>query len=227
MIEILPSIIPKTYAELEEQLERLKGVSALIHIDVCDGRFAPQASWPLAKTDQNFLAMVRQERGMPYWEDVDFEFHLMVDDPFQYIPDFIAIGASRIVIHAESINLENDRLLLDQLRSDGAVSLGIAFNIDTPLEHVESLLSFADFVQFMSIDHIGKQGESFDTRVLERIQWLSRELPTMPIQVDGGITPETIGACFDAGANRFVSGSYVLKSVSPVHAVQELQEVVE
>lgn len=103
MLEVVPAILPKTFAELEEKLEFLKGVAPSVQIDVTDGKFAGEPSWPLYKDDQYFQSIVREERGMPFWEDFEFEFDLMISDPFAYVPDFIRAGASKIVLHAESI----------------------------------------------------------------------------------------------------------------------------
>src|SRR6185436_12708878 len=101
--------LPKTFAELEEKLVFLKGSAPLVQIDITDGRFAGIASWPLCKRDLNFESILREERGLPEWEDFEFEFDLMMSDPFSLIPDLIRAGAAKIVIHAESINLDNDQ----------------------------------------------------------------------------------------------------------------------
>lgn len=222
-IEIFPAVVAKNFKELEEKLETLKGVSEVVHIDICDGQFTQSATWPLAKPDNNFISIVKQERGMPFWEDFEFEFHLMVREPFALIPDLISAGASRIIIHAESINLDEDQLLLDQLRTDGTVELGIAFKIDTPIDVVKEFLPFADFILFMAIDHLGFQGQAFNPEVVEKIKWLHQELPTMRIAVDGGVNIETAPGLFDIGVRKFIVGSYILNSVSPIDAMRELE----
>jgi ribulose-phosphate 3-epimerase len=225
-IEIIPAIIPKNFKDLETKLETLKGVAETIHIDICDGLFTQESSWPLGKPDLNYESIINEERGMPFWEDFDFEFHLMVKDPFALIPDIIKLGASRIIIHAETIDLDNDRLLLDQLRTEGLVQVGIAFKLNTGVETVTDLLPYADFIMFVSIEHLGFQGQKFDDRVLDKVKWLKGELPTMIIALDGGVTPDTAGLGFDVGATRFVVGSYILSSVSPIEAIREVREAI-
>lgn len=220
----MPAIIPKNFRELEEKLEMLKGVSEKVHIDICDGQFTQESSWPLGKPDINFEEIINEERGMPFWEEFDFEFHLMVKNPFAYIPDFIKAGATSIIIHAEAIDLDNDRLLLDQLRTEGLVQVGIAFKLQTGVERIEELLPYADFIMFVAIEHLGFQGQKFDDRVLDKVKWLKSELPTMPIAIDGGVTPENVGTSYDAGATRFVVGSYILNSVSPIDAIREVRD---
>lgn len=225
MLEVVPAILPKTFAELEEKLEFLKGVAPSVQIDVSDGKFAGDLSWPLYKNDQNFEAIVREERGMPFWEDFEFEFDLMVTDPFAYVSDFISAGASKIVIHAKSIDLDHDQLLLDQLRTEGVVQVGIAFSQDAEESLIKEFLPFADFVQFMGIAKIGYQGQTFDPRVIDQIKWLHRELPTMPISVDGGINLDTAAIVADAGATKVISGSYILNSANPIEVVKEMRNL--
>lgn len=225
-IKIIPALIPKDYNDLETKLEKLKGVSDVVHIDICDGKFAGHATWPLVKTDDNFVQMVAQERGMPFWEDFEFEFHLLVENPFGLIPDLISAGASKIIIHSESVHLEEDKLLLDQLRTEGVVEVGIAFKLDTSLEEVQKFLPFADFVLFMSIENIGFQGMPFDSEVISKIKWLHTEVPTIQIAVDGGVNIDNIGGLYDVGARRFVVGSYILQSVSPMDAMRELDAAI-
>lgn len=226
-IEVVPSVCnEKTFRDVEEKLSILKGVSETVHIDVSDGRFTQEASWPLLKPDINFEEIINEERGMPGWEDFDFEFHLMVKDPLSHIQDFIKAGASKIVMHAEAIDLQNDRLLLDQIRTEGAVEIGIAFKLQTGVERMAELLPYADFIVFMSIEHLGFQGQKFDERVLDKIKWLKNELPTMPIVVDGGITPDTALLAYEAGATKFIVGSYVLNSVNPIESMREIKNII-
>ncbi len=225
-MEVVPAILPKNFHELEEKLEFLKGVAPSVQIDITDGKFAGQASWPLAKPDQNFEAIVREERGMPFWEDFEFEFDLMVKDPFTIIPDLITAGAAKIVLHAKTIDLDNDQLLLDKLRTDGVVQVGIAFENDADEDYIREFLPFADFVQFMGISKIGFQGQAFDPRVVDRIKWLHDELPTMPIAVDGAMNIDTAALVADAGATKVIAGSYILNSQNPMEAVREMEGLI-
>jgi ribulose-phosphate 3-epimerase len=226
MLEVVPAVLPKNFAELEEKLEFLKGVATSVQIDITDGKFAGVASWPLAKHDENFEAIVREERGMPFWEDFEFEFDLMIKDPFSFIPDLIAAGATKIILHAASIDLDSDQLLLDQLRTEGIVQVGIAFENDAEEELIREFLPYADFVQCMGIAKIGYQGQAFDPRVVDQIKWIRNELPTMPIAVDGGMNLDTAALVADAGATKVVVGSYLLQSQNPLESVREMQNLV-
>lgn len=226
MLEVVPAILVKTFTELEEKLAFLKGASTAVQIDITDGQFAGVESWPLYKGDKNFESIVREERGMPEWEEFEFEFDLMMSDPFSLIPDLIRAGAAKIVIHAESINLDSDQLLLDQLRTEGVVEVGIAFNQNADEKLIKEFLPFADFVQFMGISKIGFQGQEFNPRVLDQIKFLKQELPNMPISVDGAMKPDTAALVAEAGATKIIVGSYVLNSENPAEAIRELKDLV-
>lgn len=226
MIEIIPAVIPYSFRELEEKLEVVRGISNFVQIDVVDGKFASPASWPIVKIDQNFESIVREERGMPFWEDMDFEIDLMVRDPFSIARDFITAGASRIIFHADTLKLEEDKILLDQLKSEGLAEIGIAVRSSTNPELIKDLLEFADFFQVMTVDPIGVQGSNFDEKALEKIKLIRSWLPNILISCDGAMNPETIDLCMQSGAERFVVGSYIFNSENPRMALEDLKSMV-
>lgn len=224
-MEIVPAILPYTFKELEEGLEKVAGATRFVQIDITDGVFAGIASWPLAKPDRNFEEILRQERGMPFWEEFDFEFDLMVKDPFALAQDLISCGASRIIFHAESIDLDEDKMLLDKIKSDGVVEVGIAIRSTTPPELLKELLEFADFFQVMTCNPIGQQGSAFDEKALEIIKLIRSWVPNAVIACDGAMNPETIELVYNAGASRFAVGSYILKSDNPRLALESLEQM--
>lgn len=226
MIEILPSTPVYTFAELEEKLSSVRGVTNFFQIDVTDGKFAGKPSWPLAKLDQNFESILREERGMPFWEDFDFEIDLMVGDPFSIAQDFIKAGASRVIFHAESINLDEDKILLDKIKSEGLVEVGIAVRSSTDDELIKELMEFADFFQVMTCNPIGVQGSPFDPTSLVKIKLIKSWNTNMLVAVDGAMNPETIHLAIEAGATRIAVGSYILKSDNPHGAYEEMQDIV-
>lgn len=227
MIEVIPAVLPYTFDELETSLEKVKGLSRFVQIDITDGVFAGHASWPLAKFDKNFDEIVREERGMPFWEDFDFEVDLMVKDPFDIAERFLQAGVSRIIFHAESINLNEDKLLLDKIKSDGLVEVGIAVRSSTDVELIKELLEFADFFQVMTCSPIGMQGSSFDEGALEKIRLIREWVPNAVIAVDGAMNTETIPLAIQAGATRIAVGSYIIKSENPRISFEELEELVQ
>ncbi len=225
-MEIIPALLITTFKELEEKIESIKGLTSFCQIDVTDGKFAGRPSWPLVKPDKNFESILLQERGLPFWEEVDFEIDLMVEHPFSLARDFIAAGASRVIFHADTVRLEEAKMLLDQLKSEGLVEIGIAVRSSTDPELIKELLEFADFFQVMTIDPIGIQGSIFDEKAIETIKLIRNWIPNAVIACDGAMQPETIELCMNAGATRFAVGSYLFKSDNPRMMLEDLNNIV-
>ncbi len=220
-MEIIPAILPKDFAELEEKIELIKGVAPLVQIDICDGKFVPQAGWPYKKQDNNFDAILKEEKGMPYWEDVDFEIDLMISDPEQEVEHWLTTGAKRIIVHFEST--KNMDRIIGELQ--GLVEIGIAIGLDTPVDDIAPFIHDIDVVQCMGIKRIGFQGEAFDERVLEKVRELKSRFPERLVSVDGGVNLETAEQLREAGADRLIVGSAIFASENVVQALEELEGV--
>jgi ribulose-phosphate 3-epimerase len=220
-MEIIPAILPKDYAELTEKIELVKGIAPVVQIDICDGKFVPQAGWPYKKQDNNFDAILKEEKGMPYWEDVDFEIDLMVADPEQEVEQWLTAGAKRIIVHFESTN--NMDRIIGELQ--GLCEIGIAIGLDTPVDDIAPFIHDIDVVQCMGIRRVGFQGEAFDERVLEKIRELKSRFPERLVSVDGGVNLETAELLRDAGADRLIVGSAIFASENVVQAIEELEGV--
>ena len=101
---ITPAILPKSYDDLVRHLDRVSGIVKTVQVDVVDGVLAPNKTWPFVQdTDGQFLKILRQEEGLPYWDSIDYEIDLMVSDPVFVSDQWIAAGANRIVIHVKSL----------------------------------------------------------------------------------------------------------------------------
>jgi ribulose-phosphate 3-epimerase len=222
---IIPAIIPKSCKDLEEKLEVVKGLVSSVHIDITDGKYAGVASWPIEHDRGEFLKIRNQEMGMPHWEDFDFEVHLMTVDPTSYVNEWIEAGATRIVLHVESLNYKDDIQFLDKIKTEGLVEIGIAVNADIDINDLTLFLEVADFVHIMTIPEVGFQGATFDQRGVENIKWVKQNHPNMIVSVDGAMNPDTIEIVRDAGADRVIVGSYIFKNPNPREAVAELQSL--
>lgn len=241
MAEIIPAIIPKSLEDLRDHLDMVVGHVPVVQIDVTDGRFVPSKSWPYynAGYDDFFQAILDEQEGMPYWDKVDFEIDLMVIDQDKAARDWIIAGAKRVVLHLESpIDIKP---ILRQLNADYdsvknslmGVEIGVAININTPNEKIYELLDeldqnglpLADFVQFMGIDRIGFQGQSFDTKVFNKISDLREKYPGTIISVDGGVNEETASRLIEAGANRLICGSAIFGSDNPLETIEYLKSL--
>ncbi len=221
-MEIIPAILPRDFAEIEDKTSLIKGLAPLVQVDICDGKFVPSVSWPYKKRDQNFEEIIREERGMPLWEDIDYEFDLMVENPTEDdARQWLSTGAMRIVLHAESSpDLSPVIAVLH-----GLVEIGLALNIQTPLDIIEKYKDKISFVQFMGIRKIGYQGQAFDDRVIEKIKESKEKYPELPVQVDGGISFATAPLLKQAGVDRLVSGSALFESDNIVDTYREFERI--
>ena len=212
-----------------------------------DGVFVPEKSWPYGKVpDPDFTAILKEEKGFPFWEDLDFEVDLMIANPKEHWQDWFAAGARRVIVHFESIGTSVGDAASDMASGavGGAVALlkvmkqslpgsdsllhtevGLALNINTPNEKIYPLISELDFVQFMGIAKIGFQGQPFDERVLEKISDLRGKYPNVTISVDGGVGLENAPRLIAAGANRLVVGSAIFESNDVGETLAEFQNL--
>lgn len=211
MAVIIPAILPRSRDDLADKLLRLEGIVREVQIDIVDGKFAMPASWPYLNPGEP----AHDTRDpLPFLGSLRFEMDLMTEMPEDQIARWVNAGAHRITLHAESTR----RLpqLLEEFRTEyghdksfapGLLSLGLAINLHTDISLIEPYLDECDYVQFMGIAEIGKQGEPFDKSVIMKIATFRKKYPDMPIQVDGGVSLETAPALLSAGVSRLIVGS--------------------
>jgi len=222
-MEIIPAIIPKTFSELKAHLEVVAGYVDTVQIDVCDGKFAPNKTWPYLGSGETYQKIVNEEEGMPYWEDVNFEFDLMVSNPNEVISDVARMGATRAYVHIESIASD---ALSDLIKEwNHVVEIGLALKPSTPLEVLETFLHEVSSIQCMGSDRISFGGVSLDERVEGRIADLHKRHPELIISVDIGVNAETAPRLVAAGAKRLVMGSAIFKVVDPIGAIRSFQKL--
>lgn len=225
-MEIIPAILPSDFAEIEDKVGLVKGLVPLVQVDICDGKFVPSFTWPYKKRDMNYEAILREERGMPYWEDVDYEFDLMVSEPEKVIQDWITAGATRVIVHVESTSAENIESIVSQYSS--VIELGLAISTTTSVDAVAPYISDIgriSFIQCMGIEKIGYQGQKFDERVLEQVRSIKTRWPDIMVSVDGGVTIESAPALKEAGTDRLVAGSAIFGSDNPTQEIRRLESI--
>ena len=235
MLEIIPAIMPKSYHDLAEKAERVVGLAPLAQIDIMDGKFVTSRSWPYVESaspsDEHFQAMRSQEELLPFFDQLDYEIDLMIDEPEKHIYEWLPLGASRLIFHIEAIK-DIAMFFAHDIFKEGArdiggekvIEVGLAINAGTPLERILPHLSKIDLVQCMGIERIGYQGEPFDERVLEMINQIRSASPSLPISVDGGVSLETASLLKAAGATRLVSGSAVFGAEDMGEAIGALED---
>ncbi len=231
MVEIIPAIIPKDFHDLKDKMSQVVGLAPLVQIDVMDGKLTPKPSWPyLNSEDTDFVAIKKEEKEFPFWDQIDFEVDLMIKRPEDVWFDWVIAGAKRIIFHIEST--DNIGSLIKDFRSrlvskDSAlyIGLGLALDIDTENDQIYPFVSELDFVQFMGIAQIGFQGEPFDERVILKIRELKEKFPEAVVSVDGGVNLESAPLLVEAGATRLVSGSAIFESDNIKNTIEELRKV--
>ncbi len=212
---IAPSILSADFTHLGEQLAACEQAGAdWIHVDVMDGHFVPNLTiGPLV------VEACKRATGLP------LDVHLMIEKPESIIPAFARAGASRLTIHVETC--PHLHRTLEQIRGLG-VSAGVTLNPSTPVESLRHVLHLIDLALVMTVNP-GFGGQSFIKEMLPKIQHLRQMLdkhnPTAWLQVDGGISAETIGLAHTAGANAFVAGNAVFNHPNGIQAgVSALRE---
>jgi ribulose-phosphate 3-epimerase len=229
---IVPAVLPPSRQDLEGKLSRIITLPvSRVQIDVVDGKFTAPASWPFSAEGgtPELAMMVRGGESLPALERIGYEVDLMCLNPERMVGAWIALGASRFTFHAESLT-DISRVLADAhdrygrgIVSAGLVSFGLALNIESDLALIESHLNYVDYVQFMGIARIGRQGQPFDRRVLEKIRVFRGRHPALPVQVDGGVSLDTASELLALGVESLVVGSALLRSNDPAALVEAFE----
>ncbi|MES3005332.1 MAG: hypothetical protein V4664_00075 [Patescibacteria group bacterium] len=225
---IIPAIMPEDFDHLRSEMERFVSLVPLVQIDVMDGNLTASKSWPYKSTvDGEFLKIVNQEEGFPFWEEVDFEADLMVSDPSRAADQWIAAGAARIIIHLESAPAAVIGSVLKSIKDKG-IEVGLAVGLETLPEtfavFYEEYKDIIDTVQFMGIEKIGFQGQLFDERVLDRILKFKEKFPEAIISVDGGVHEESAPLLGRVGVNRLIVGSELHDGKSVRETIEQFDD---
>jgi ribulose-phosphate 3-epimerase len=222
----MSEIIPATghsdnLKEIEEKISVVTGHVPLVHIDVTDATLTPRSTWPYGNNKEHFNDIKTEKEGLPHWEEMDFEVHLMVRNPEKIVEDWIRSGVKRIIVHFEA---END--VLKKVREVAyGIEIGLAVNLNTELEKIFPLVTQADFVQLMSIGEIGESGHKFDDRIFDRIDKLRKEFPGTIISVDGGVNLDNADDLIHHGVTRLVVSSAIYESPDPVETLEDLLDI--
>lgn len=232
MIEIIASVLPfKTYEELKNKIGLLRGIVSTIQIDFCDGVFVRSQTWPFTTggfDDYDFQKIMKEEQGLPSWEEFDFELDLMVADAVKNFDIYMKLGAKRIIFHLEAMESLGDfKNFLEgiDLYTRDNIEIGIAFKPSLPLETVFPLISFVDFVQCMGNDTIGFGGVSLDEKVYGRIKLIREKYSDLPIEIDIGVNEQTAPLLVEAGATKLITGSVLFNSYDKIGLVERLRNL--
>lgn len=210
-MRITPSILNADFAHLADEVARISDADA-IHVDVMDYRFVPNLSIGLPVVESLRKATTQM-----------LDIHLMIDDPDRWAPAYAEAGAESVTFHVEAAKAPIR--LARELRAKGARA-SMALKPATPIEQFEDMLDELDMILLMTVEP-GFGGQKFLDLVLPKIRRTRQLLGDRPIwlQVDGGVSAETIERCAEAGADTFVAGSAVYNSDDPNKMVRDLREL--
>jgi len=196
---IAPSILSADFAQLGQEVMSVERAGAdWIHADVMDGHFVPNITFgPL------IVEAVRKITTLPV------DVHLMIENPDHHIPAFIKAGANYISVQVEACPHLNRTI---QIIKESGVHAGVVLNPATPLESIEWVLEYVDYVLIMSVNP-GFGGQQFIANSLKRVAELRRMIDTRGlstlIEIDGGVNEHTIADIARAGVDVFVAGSAI------------------
>lgn len=198
-ILIAPSILSADFTQLGSQLRACQEAGAdMIHIDVMDGRFVPNITF-----GPDIVKACRRVSDLP------LDVHLMIVEPEKHLKSFIDAGSDIVTVHFETC--PHIHRTLQTIREMGAKA-GLTFNPGTPVDGLNYLTDLVDQVLIMSVNP-GFGGQKFIPNSLEKIEmvkWILEENGSEAIiQVDGGVSPETIREVYGAGARNFVAGTAI------------------
>jgi len=209
MTEIVPSILVKTREELIEKVIAVEPYVDRIHLDIADGIFVPNITIS----------------GFEEIEDLDTDLkigvHLMVSKPENHIVRWLETPADQFIFHIEAT--EKAQEVIDKVKEADKM-VGIAINPQTPISAIESFIDQVDLVHFMTVEP-GFYGGEFVESVLNKISDFHFYYPDKPIEVDGGVDPETEPKLIKAGVSLLVAGSYIFKSKDHAKAIEKLKEI--
>lgn len=211
-VMVAPSILSADFARLGEQVQLIEEAGAeMLHIDIMDGHFVPNISIG--------PAVVQSLRPV---SKMEFDVHLMIENPERFIEDFARAGADIITVHIEATR--HISRLIQQIKSHG-LSVGVSLNPGTPLDMLTYILQDLDMVLLMTVNP-GFGGQKFLPEVLPKIVALSGILkevnPHCKIQVDGGINIDTARLASRAGADILVAGAAIFGEPDPPKAMKDI-----
>ncbi len=212
-VRIAPSILSADFGHLADEIARCQaGGADCIHIDVMDGRFVPNLTY-----GTKVIETARRLTTLP------LDVHLMVVEPEKFFSDFASAGANGLTFHAEAA--PHMQRQLARIRQLGCAA-GVALNPGTPLAAVSEVLDDLDLLLVMTVNP-GFGGQQFIPHSIDKItrakQMLTASRSKASLEVDGGISRETIERVWRAGADTFVAGNAIFSAKDPAAEIKALR----
>jgi ribulose-phosphate 3-epimerase len=213
-IRITPSILNADFSHLDVEISKIAQVSDLIHLDVMDNKFVPNFTF-----DFDSAAIIIKNCPIPV------DAHLMVEDVDEIAPQYAQAGCASVTIHAEAT--KDIAATLNSIRSHGAQA-GLALKPNSAISDYSQFSDLVDMFLIMTVEP-GFGGQKFMNEMMDKVRATRAIIGDRPIwlQVDGGISMETIEIAAQAGADTFVAGSAVFKANDPAAMVDSLRELAQ
>ena len=216
-ILINPSILNAKFDDLANEIAKVSLNADQLHLDIMDNIFVP-----------NFTFDFQRAKEIIAFSDLPVDAHLMIADPDNSAPKYAQAGCVSVTFHLEAA--KNIGQTISDVKSNGA-KVGVAVKPGTPFSLVEPFIEQIDLLLIMTVEP-GFGGQSFMHEQMDKVKTARSRIELIKggkplIQVDGGISLETIGEAASAGANCFVAGSAVYKSADPENMVQLLRKSAE
>jgi len=214
MVKLAPSILSADFSKLYEDVKKVEDAGVeYLHIDIMDGHFVPNIS---------FGPMVM--KSLKGKTNLVKDVHLMIENPDQFIPEFVDAGADIIVVHQEAC--PHLHRTIQNIKSHG-IKAGVSLNPGTSITTLEEVLPELDMVLIMSVNP-GFGGQSFIESSLDKIKRLKKMIDdrglNIDIQVDGGVKVNNVKKVVEAGANVIVAGSAIFAQADVAKAVADFRE---
>ena len=216
-ILINPSILNAKFDDLANEIAKVSQSADQLHLDIMDNIFVP-----------NFTFDFQRAKEIIAFSDLPVDAHLMIADPDISAPKYAQAGCVSVTFHLEAA--KNIGQTISDVKSNGA-KVGVAVKPGTPFSLVEPFIEQIDLLLIMTVEP-GFGGQSFMHEQMDKVKTARSRIELIKggkplIQVDGGISLETIGEAASAGANCFVAGSAVYRSADPENMVQLLRKSAE
>ena len=213
-IRVTPSILNADFSHLDQEISRIASVSDLLHLDVMDNVFVP-----------NFTFDFDQAASIIESSPIPVDSHLMIADVDRLAPAYAHAGSASVTIHAEASS--SIRSTLRAIRSEGARS-GLALKPGTSIDSYIEYVDDVDMFLIMTVEP-GFGGQKFMSEMMEKVARARSIIGDRSIwlQVDGGISLETIEIAREAGADTFVAGSAVFNASDPAEMIMQLRALAE
>ncbi|MHB1687549.1 MAG: ribulose-phosphate 3-epimerase [Ignavibacteriaceae bacterium] len=216
MAILAPSILAADLSNLSQQIRLVEiGGANWIHCDIMDGHFVPNLTFgPI------IVKAARSVTKLP------LDVHLMIENPDNYLEDFVKAGANSITVHQEEVIHLNRTI--NRIKELGAKA-GVAINPSTPVNALEDIAEFVDLILIMSVNP-GFGGQSFIQnslkKVREAVQLRKKLNANFLIEIDGGVDNVTVKPSLDAGCDVFVVGTSIFRSDNITAAATELKNLI-